>query len=210
MGSGERLPEHHADGPDVGRGGGVLAEQPFGGDIRECAGHVTDRGQGVELFHLREPEVEEPHVDHLALGEQDVGRLDVAVDDSPAVRVRERLEHLRRDLDGAAIVELARGERLPHRPARDVLVGDVDVAGIARERVDPLAAWVAERRRRLRLAFGARGGLSLTGDHLQRDVETGLLVPRQPDVAHPTRAERAQRPVAAEDQLLGEHGRGHV
>ncbi len=56
--SGERLPQHHADRPDVGRCGGVLAEQPFGRDVGERPGHVPDRGQGVELLHLREPEVE--------------------------------------------------------------------------------------------------------------------------------------------------------
>ncbi len=129
------------------------------------------------------------------------------MDDSPSVRMREGFEHLRRDLDGAAVVEVARGECVPHRSAGDVLVGDVDVAGIAGERVDPLAARMPERRCRLRLTLGARGRLSLTGDHLQRDVEARLLVAREPDVAHPTRPKRAQRPVSAEDQLLGERGR---
>ena len=146
----------------------------------------------------------------VALGEQDVRRLDVAVDDPAAVRVRERLEHLRGDLDRAAVAELARGERLAQRAAGDVLVGDVDVARIARERVDPLAARMAERRRGLRLALGARGGLALARDHLQRDVEAALLVARKPDMAHPARAERPQRPVTSEDELLREGSRGHL
>ncbi len=202
MRAGERLPEHHADRPDVGGGGRLLAEQPLGRDVAERAGDVADRGQRVELGHLREPEVEQPHVDLVALGEQHVRRLDVAVDDPAPVRVRERLEHLRGDLDRAAVVELAGRERLAQRLARDVLVGDVDVARVARERVDPLAARMAQRGRGPRLALGARGGLSLARDDLQRDVEAGLLVARKPDVAHSARSERPQRPVAAEDQLL--------
>ena len=65
----------------------------------------------------------------VGLAEQDVRRLDVAVDDPAAVGVRERVEHLRRRLDRLGVVELAGCERLAHRAARDVLVGDVDVAG---------------------------------------------------------------------------------
>ena len=115
----------------------------------ERARDVADRGQRVELGHLREPEVEQPDVDRRRrLGEQHVRRLHVAVDDPAPVRVRERLEHLRRDLDGGAVVDLAGGERLAHRLPGHVLVGDVDVGRVARERVDPLAARVAERRRR--------------------------------------------------------------
>src|SRR5262249_61309006 len=37
-----------------------------------------------------------------------------------------------------------------------------------------------------------------------------LLVPGQPDVAHAAGAQRADGPVAAENQLLGERGRRHA
>ena len=56
---------------------------------------------------LREAEVEQPHRDLLALGEEHVRGLDVAVDDPARVRVGERVEHLRRRLDGGRVVELA-------------------------------------------------------------------------------------------------------
>ena len=52
-------------------------------------------GERVELGHLRQPEVEQPHVDLAGLGEQDVRRLHVAVDDPAPVGVRERLGDLR-------------------------------------------------------------------------------------------------------------------
>ena len=65
--------------------------------------------------------------------------------------------------------------------------------GVARERVDALAARMAQRGGGPRLALGALGRLALAGDHLERDVEAALLVPGKPDLAHPARAERAQQ-----------------
>src|SRR5581483_8394864 len=138
-----------------------------------------------------------------------VGGLDVAVDDAARVRVRERLEELRGDLDRVPVVELAGAQRLAERPPRHVLVGDVDVARVASERVDALAARMPERRGGPRLALGAGGRLPLPSHHLQRDVEPGALVPREPDVPHPARPERPQRAVAAEDQLLRGDGDDH-
>ena len=41
--AGERLPEQHADRPDVGRRGRRLAVQPLGRDVRERAGNVAER-----------------------------------------------------------------------------------------------------------------------------------------------------------------------
>ena len=100
--------------------------------------------------------------------------------------------------------------RLAQGAARDVLVGDVDVARVARERVDPLAARMAQRGCGARLALGPLGDAALADDHLQRDVETVALVAREPDMTHPTGAQRPQRPVPSEDQLVCDGGRGHV
>jgi hypothetical protein len=143
--AGERLPENDAEPPDVGRRGRGQPLQPLRGDIRERAGDVAERGERVELRHLREPEVEQPHVDVRRLGEEDVGRLHVAVDDPAAVRVRERLRDLAAHLEGGAVVELAAAQRLAHRATGHVLVRDIDVRRVAREREDALAARVAER-----------------------------------------------------------------
>ena len=118
MAAGERLPEHDADRPDIGAGGRRLAGEPLGRDVGQGARDVADRGQRVELVHLGEPEVEQAHVDRVALAEQDVRRLDVAVDDAAAVRVRERVQHLCGRLDRLGVVELAGGERLAQGPAR--------------------------------------------------------------------------------------------
>ena len=108
-----------------------------------------------------------------------------------------------------AVADLAGVQRLAQRAAGDVLVGDVDVAAVARERVDPLAARVAQRGGGLRLALGAHGRLALARDHLQRDVEAALFVAREPDVTHPARAQRPERSVTSEDELLREGSRRH-
>ena len=73
--------------------------------------------------------------------------------------------------------------------------------GVAGERVDPLAARVAERGRGAGLALGALGHPAFADDHLQRDVEAVSLVAGEPDVPHPSRAERPERAVPSEDQL---------
>ncbi len=189
--AGESLPEDHADGPDVGGGGRLVPVEALGGDVGERAGHVSDRGQRVELGHLREAEVEQADVDLVRLAEQDVRRLHVAVDDAAAVGVRERVEQLRGGLDRLAVAELAGGERLAEGAAGHVLVGDVDVAGVARKRIDALAAGVAQRGGGARLALGPLGDPALPDHHLERDVEAVALVPGEPDMTHPTRAQRA-------------------
>ena len=151
----ERLEQDDADRPDVRGGCRDEPLQALGGDVGERARDVAERRQRVELRHLGQAEVEQPHVDLVRLGEQDVRRLDVPVDDAAAVRVPQRLGDLGADLERVAVDQRAAPQRLAHRAARDVLVGDVDVRGVARQREDPLAAIVAERGRCAGLALGA-------------------------------------------------------
>ena len=127
--------------------------------------------------------------------------------DSPAVGMGEPVEDLRRRLDGSRVRQLARPHRLSERATADVLVRDVDVAGIGAEAVRAEAALVAEPRGGLRLALGPVRGLALARDDLERDVETGLLVAREPDRAGRSGAERAKRAVPVENELpRGEYG----
>ena len=82
-----------------------------------------------------------------------------------------------------------------------VLVGDVDVAAVAAEVVGADAALVTEPRRSLHLPGRARRALALAGDDLERDLEPGALVAREPDRAGPAATERTEGPVAVEDEL---------
>jgi hypothetical protein len=105
--AGQRLPEHHADRPDVRRTRRGVAREPLRRDVRQGSGHVPLRGQRFRFVHLRQPEVEDADGHPLPLGEQHVRGLDVAVDDPAAVGVRKRLEHLRDRFDRRRVVELA-------------------------------------------------------------------------------------------------------
>ena len=100
------------------------------------------------------------------------------------------------------VVELAALERVAERAAGDVLVGDVDVALVARERVGAQAGRVLELGGGGRLALRARAGGAGAGDDLERDLAVLALVEGVPDRAHPAAAERPQRPVAAEHEAV--------
>src|SRR5438094_8584056 len=60
---------------------------------------------------------------------------------------------------------------------------------------------MTEARRGGGLALGACGRLAFAGHDLEGDVEPRPLVPREPHRPGPTAAERAQRPVPAEDEV---------
>ena len=156
----ERLPEDDADGPDVGGRGGRLALQALRRDVGERAGDVAERGQRVELRHLRETEVEQPHVDLAGL----------AVDPW-ASRTFDGFTSrwtMPRPCACASASQICAATSIAPRssssPARiasrsvrpgDVLVGDVDVGRVTRQREDALAAGMAERGRGAGLALGA-------------------------------------------------------
>ncbi len=196
----ERLPQHHADGPDVCSGLRVVARQPLGRDVGERSRHVALRGQGLRLGHPREPEVEQPRRDPVAFGQQDVRRLDVAVEDPGRVGMRKSLAHLSAGLDRVGVGQLPRAKRLPEGAARDELVGDVDVSRVAGEGVGPQAAGMPELRGGGGLALRARGGLALAGDDLQGDVEARLLVTGEPDRPRAAAPERSKGPVSVENE----------
>ncbi len=203
MPSRKRLPDDDADRPDVALRLSLGACEPLGRDVRERSGDVSDVRERVGAVELREAEVEQAGRDLVPVLEQDVRRLDVAVHDPHAVRVGQRVQHLGRDLDGVGVADLVHPHRLAQRAPGDVLVRDVDVAGVVADVVRAHAAVVAQTARGERLALRARGRLPFARDDLQRDVEPRLLVAREPDRAGAPASERADRPVAAEDELSG-------
>ena len=199
---GERLPEQDPDRPHVRGGAGLVPMQPLRRDVRERAGHVADGRERVGVGHQGQPEVEEPHRDAVLLGEQHVRRLHVAVNDPARVCEGETFEHLRGRFDGALVAELVRAQRLPQRVARDVLVRDVQVLVVGLEPVRAQAVRVAQRRRRLGLALGPRRGAALPRDDLQRELLTAELVADEPDRPGAAAAERAQGPIAVQDETV--------
>ena len=143
MVAGERLPENNSHGPDVRTERRFLAGEPLRRDVCERAGDVSCRGQRLCLGELGEAEVQELHRDLRGVGDEDVRRLYVAMDDPVTVRVREPIEDLRRDLEHGGVVQLPCPEPIAQRPSGHVLVGDVDVLLVAGERVGAQAMRVA-------------------------------------------------------------------
>jgi len=97
--AGEHLVQHHAQGVDIGPAVQVgLAQGLLGAHVRRCAdGHAglrQLRACGRGAYGPRDPEVRH---DRVALREQDVRRLDVAVHDPLAMGVGKRVRHLARD-----------------------------------------------------------------------------------------------------------------
>ncbi len=206
MPSRQRLPEQDADSPDVALRGRLSPCKTLRGDVREGPRHVANGRQRVRTVELGEPEVEQTHGDLVSLLEQEIGGLDIAMDDPGSMRVGESVEHLGSDLDGVLVREAVRAHRLAQGASGHVLVCDVDVARIVSDVVRAHAPLVAQPARCQRFTLGAGGGLSFPGDDLQRDVEAGALVAREPDGARAAAPERTNRAIASEHELVGGWG----
>ena len=203
MAVGEHLPEEDADGPYVALRRRVRPVEPLGRDVRERARDVSDSRERVGTVELREAEVEEADRDGVTVLDEDVRGLDVTVDDPGAVRVRERVEHLGGDLDRVLVRQLAGADRLAKGAAGHVLVCDVDVARVVADVVGPHAPVVPETLGCERLPLGTGSRLPLARDDLERDVESVPLVEREPHRPRAAGPERAHRPVATENEVLG-------
>ena len=197
--AGEQLVHHAAEGEDVGA---MIDRQA----TRLLGRHVADRahdqpGRGVQCRGAvggggdgpRQTEVE--HLDVSVAGDDDVGRLEIAMDDVPVVCGRERAGNLRPVFD-----RLSRR----HRPARDDLgqrltlkqLGDrVGARAIPADVIDRDDMGVGEAGERLHLALEARERVRIVRErrrqHLDRDVTAEALVACAIDLAHATSAERA-------------------
>ena len=118
----QQLVECHAQGVGVGPGVAEAAE-PLRRHVAEGAEDVSGRGQAV-VVGLGEAEVGDP--DDSVGVEQEVRRLDVAVDDPPRMRVRQPLRRLSADLGDAPEERLAAAGGVD---LRDVLAAGQDRRG---------------------------------------------------------------------------------
>ncbi len=135
------------------------------------------------------------------VGDHDVPRLDVAVDDPATVRVGQGVAQRDAHADDVAVRQRAlfqeRAERSPPHQLRD----EVHRALVAPGLVQGDNPGVLEPRGRLRLALGpgARRGV-VRRDPLHGDDAVEALVVREPHDAEAAGPEAPQEPVAIEDE----------
>jgi len=184
MAAGEHLEQYDAEREQIGARIGREAEHLLGR-------HVLGRAErGAGLRHARRR-----HVRHAEVGElgapvrvqHDVRRLDVAMHDREALRVVERVGHLRHQLRGRRVRQaLAFLEDLLQRAALEQLHRDVGDALVHADVVDGDDVGVVEAAGRARLAQEALA-------HLVHDV--GRQVGQQRLDGHLALDERVDRPV---------------
>ena len=212
--AGEQLEEQQAEGIDVGRGGDRLAGELLGAGIfgrREAQRRARlPQPLGAGRFRVEElgdAEVEQPYL--AALGQQDVGRLEIAMDDEVNMGVVHRLADLLEQGQPLAEAEspLVGGDG--ERPAVDVFERQVGDAGGVDAAVEELRdAAMGEAGQGLALdpeAPAELAALEPPTDPLQRDLaaEPGLVTFGQPDFAHAALAEQPLEPVGTDPLRSG-------
>ena len=141
--------------------------------------------------HLRQTEVENLGV--AALGDEDVRRLDVAMDDALGVRGVERIRDLNRQRDKLVILHRTRADGVLERQAIEKLHGDERLAFMLVNVVNGADVGMIQRRSGLRLALEAGQSLRIFGDivgqEFQRDKAAELEVLRLVNHAHAAAAQ---------------------
>ncbi len=102
MAASEQLVGDNAKGIQIGSLGNGQPYQDFGRHVCQRAGR---RAGGSRVLLAPDGQAEIQHL-HLAVGDEDVARLEVAVDDAAPVEIDKRLQYLEQqvDLDGARLV----------------------------------------------------------------------------------------------------------
>ena len=213
--AGEHLVEHGAQGVDVGAGvDGLLAHGLLGAHVVRGAEGEAGLGHAGAAGLLHGEGDAEVGDEGLALVQQDVLGLDVAVDDALAVGVVEGAGDFGGEADGVgdgehAFAREAGAQRLAGDERHDVVEQAVGVAAVEqREDVRMLQARggadLAEE------AFAAEGGAEVGMEDLDGDVALVLEVVGEVDGGHAALAEFALEAVAVR-QGRGEaiEGRGH-
>ena len=200
----EALVEDDAERVDIRRAGRAPARGLLGRHVGERPHDVAGLREDVAAGHQRDAEVRElrdPGAVLVAVGADDVRRLDVTVHDAARMRVLERVAERHPDQDDIAVGEVAAGEQLGERAPADELGHEVDRVLVAAGLVQRDDPGVRQARRRERLALAALLAVELDRDPLDGDVALEVLVAREVHDAHPPGADPPHEVIAAKDDL---------
>ena len=207
----------HAERVDVGGGGHVASLQLFGrGEFgRERVARAGgERGLRVAagvVQQLGDAEVQQLHV--AARGDEDVARFQVAVQDQPVVRLRDRAQHVQHQAQARIDGEREAAAVLVDRLAVDVFEHEVGLRAVGHDTGIEQACDVRMRQAREDAAFALEAfGVALAeqarAQELDRDLAfvAAVVATRQPHGAHAAMADLAHQRVRA-DRLAGQAAR---
>ena len=211
--AGEHFVEHDAEAVDVGTvvgGGGavVLLRRGIVGRAKEQRSptfqsrviHIGGNELGSSFYHLRDAKIRDLH--RARFVDEQVLRLDVAVDDAVIVRALQRRADWRHDAKRFFGREALRLQKLTEIHTIDKL-HEQEVGGRLRQQclshaevVHTDNVRVIERGERMRLLFKACGELriirTLRGEQFERDEAVQRLLPRLVNDAHASTSEACQ------------------
>ena len=204
--SGQQSEEDAAERVEVGGGAclapGRLLGRPVLGRACEDAG---DRRTARRACEPREPEVGDDDPPRAVL-DQHVGGGQVAVDDSPPVRVGQGGRDRPAVPAGVVPVERASGDQRVERDAFDELHDEHRLAVVLEHVVEADDVRMLEARQRRRLALEPLAQLGVLGDprveDLQRDVALEPFVPGAPHHTHAAATQLLEQSVATRDDRL--------
>ena len=202
----DHLREHHAEGEQIGARVEWTALHLFGRHVRGRADDPALHGQlsggidrrlvsgGHRVETLGETEVHDLHV--TMIGHHDVGRLQVPMEKSAAVRLLERFGDLPGQPQRLRQRQPAGAQLVVQRLAGDVLHHEKERLAVLANLEDLADVGVIDRRDRHRLATEALARLRVRGrllrQQLDRDLAPEARVESTIDDAHSSSAERRQ------------------
>jgi hypothetical protein len=191
--------QEHPERVDVARGRDRLPGRLLGRHVRRSPDERAGVRQRVRTRHPGDAEVRDLRPPFFV--EDDVRRLEVAMDESALVRVREPGGNLGRDRLRFRIVErLTRRQAILERAARQVLEDHVRPSPLAPVVEEP--ADVRMRERGDRMSFPLETGrVGVAPEALERYEPVELCVRREPDFGHRTRPEPLLEAITARDRL---------
>ena len=195
----EQPEQDHAERIDVARGGGAFSRSLLRRHVRGRSDQRAGLRQRVHAGHPGNAEVRD--LGATLLVEEDVRRLQVAVDEPVLVRVREPGSDLGRDRPGLGVRERpAVAEALLERAARQVLEDHERPPALASVVVEAADVRVRQRSDGPRLALEAQR-IRVSAQELERDRPAELRVDREPDLGHRPRSQLLFKPIAVGEDL---------